>query len=126
MCATTRASMSVKLTAPAPEVQYLPAIFRRVQRGDIRMPAFQRGFVWKAGQILELMESIYRGFPIGSILLWKVDGPILRVEDQSKSLFPVNDDSYPAHFVLDGLQRLSSLYAAFHFDVRHHDKMFRV
>ena len=90
------------------------------------MPAFQRGFVWKAGQVLELLESIYRGFPIGSALLWRVDGPILRVEDQSKSLFPANDSSYPAHFVLDGLQRLSTLYATFHFDPQHHDKMFKV
>ncbi|HWO18555.1 MAG TPA: DUF262 domain-containing protein [Kofleriaceae bacterium] len=118
--------MATKLTAPTPEVQYLPAIFRRIQRGDIRMPAFQRGFVWKPSQILELLESIYRGFPIGSVLLWRVDGPILRVEEQSKSVFPQNDDSYPAYFVLDGLQRLSTLYAVFHFDPKHHDKMFRV
>src|SRR5262245_12449511 len=118
--------MANKLTAPAPEVQYLPAIFRRIQRGDIRMPAFQRGFVWKAGQVLELLESIYRGYPIGSILLWRVEAPILRVEDPKNSFFPANDDSYPAHFILDGFQRLSTLYSVFHFDPEIHPPMCNV
>ena len=62
-----------RLLPPSPEVQYLPAIFRRIQSGDIRIPAFQRDFVWNEAQILELLESVYRGFPIGSALLWKVE-----------------------------------------------------
>lgn len=118
--------MPKRQTAPTPEVQYLPAVFRRIQKGDIKMPAFQRGFVWKPNQIIELLESIYRGFPIGSILLWRVERSILRVEDPEKSYFPETNELYPTHFVLDGLQRLSTLYAVFHFRADKHPAMFDV
>lgn len=118
--------MATKWVAPTPEVQYLPTIFRRIQNGDIRMPAFQRGFVWKPGQVIELLESIYRGFPIGSVLLWKVEEAILQSEDPHKSYLPPDKGSFPTHFILDGLQRLSTLYAVFHFNAKAHPQMFDV
>jgi uncharacterized protein with ParB-like and HNH nuclease domain len=42
----------------------------RIREGDIKIPAFQRGFVWDQTQISELLDSIYYNYPIGSILLW--------------------------------------------------------
>lgn len=78
------------------------------------MPAFQRAFVWKEKQIIELLESVYRGFPIGSLLFWRVNDPILRVENEAESVFPPLKLKYPLSYVLDGLQRLSALYAVFH------------
>ena len=56
---------------PAPEVQHLPTLLRRVQAGEIRVPAFQRDYVWTEKQIIELLESIYNGYPIGSLLFWQ-------------------------------------------------------
>jgi len=119
--------MSTKrLMPPSPEVQYLPMIFRRIQQGDIRMPAFQRGFVWKEGQVIELLESVYKGFPIGSVLLWKVESRVLKVEDPEYSFFPEIKEQYPTHFILDGLQRLSTLYSVFHYDSAHHKDIFDI
>lgn len=88
------------------------------------MPAFQRGFVWDRKQILELLESIFQGFPIGSVLLWKVNQRELNLEDPKVSNFPTVDQSFPTHYILDGLQRLSSLYAVFHYDQAAHEKQF--
>jgi hypothetical protein len=105
-----------RLLPPSPEVQYLPAIFRRIQSGDIRIPAFQRDFVWNEAQILELLESVYRGFPIGSALLWKVESNVLKISDSSSIPFPSVDVKFPLNFVLDGMQRLSALYGVFHND----------
>ncbi|MCK1286593.1 DUF262 domain-containing protein [Bradyrhizobium sp. 44] len=42
------------------------------------MRTLQRDFVWEEKQVLELLESVYRGFPIGSILLWRVDKPVFK------------------------------------------------
>jgi len=107
----------MRLSPPAPEVQYLPAIFRKIQGGDIRIPAFQRDFVWSYNQLLSLLESVYRGFPIGSILFWRVDSRILRVESSGETVFPNLPEKFPLSYVLDGLQRLSALYGCFHWQL---------
>lgn len=104
----------MRQSPPTPEVQYLPAIFRKIQNGDIRIPAFQRDFVWTENQVLALLESVYRGFPMGSILLWRVNSKILKVEAPIGSIFPNLPEEFPLSYVLDGLQRLSALYGCFH------------
>lgn len=106
--------ISNKPIAPRPEVQHLPTLFRRIQAGEIRVPAFQREFAWDAAQVISLLDSVYSGYPIGSILLWEVTGPVFREELVADLPFPETDKAYPAQFVLDGLQRLSSLYGVFH------------
>lgn len=104
------------LMPPAPSVEHLTTIFRRISKGDIRIPAFQRRLVWTEGQVISLLESVYRGFPIGSILLWSVRTEVLREARFEYDLFPITQPSFPTHYVLDGLQRLSSLYGVFQFD----------
>lgn len=42
-----------------------------VPKGQIRVPAFQRGFVWDPERVAFLMDSIYKGYPFGSLLLWR-------------------------------------------------------
>lgn len=105
---------TTRYLAPAPEVQYLPQIFRRIKIGELRIPAFQREFKWKNEQALSLLESVYRGFPIGSMLFWKVEEPVLKVESSPQSPFPIVEDKFPLFYVLDGLQRLAVLYGVFH------------
>ncbi|RAP26722.1 hypothetical protein C2W64_01438 [Brevibacillus laterosporus] len=46
-------------------------IISKITSGQIRIPAFQRGFVWSPEQVALLLDSIYKGFPIGSVLLWR-------------------------------------------------------
>jgi uncharacterized protein with ParB-like and HNH nuclease domain len=57
-----------------PEISTSPEkidkIINRINSGDIRIPAFQRAYVWKQNQILDLLDSIVKSYPIGSILLW--------------------------------------------------------
>ena len=44
-----------------------------IAEGGIKIPPLQRPFVWKAYQIIELLESIYNDYPIGSILCWETN-----------------------------------------------------
>jgi uncharacterized protein with ParB-like and HNH nuclease domain len=47
------------------------AVLESVLRGQTRIPAFQRGFVWEPDRVAYLMDSIYKGFPFGSLLFWR-------------------------------------------------------
>lgn len=115
-----------RFSPPSPEVIYLPALFRRIENGDLRIPAFQRGLVWGEDRIIGLLESVFKGFPIGSLLIWKVDSPLLKIESRELSVFPTVEVRYPCNFILDGLQRTSVLYAVFHYQEELHDSMFDI
>jgi len=49
-------------------------VIEHVSSGAIRIPAFQRGFVWDAEHVAYLMDSIYKGFPFGAVILWRTKG----------------------------------------------------
>lgn len=114
------------VSAPAPEVQYLPHIFRRIQMGDIKIPAFQRTFIWSEAQVLELLNSIYRGFPIGSVLFWRVEEKVFKIARAEATSFPETPEDYPLSYVIDGLQRLSTLYGCFHWKEKDKANIFNV
>lgn len=100
-----------QLPPPSPEVLHIPTILRRVQQGEIRAPAFQRNYVWDEKQVLELLESIYKGYPIGSLLLWQTDA--FELSTSSRFPFPTASAQKPTHFILDGMQRLATIYNCF-------------
>ncbi len=89
-------------------------LITRINSGDIRIPAFQRAYVWKQNQLLELLDSIIRNYPIGSILLWSTSTERLKhTRNIAGYEIPDNPLEYPVNYVLDGQQRLSSIYATF-------------
>lgn len=78
-----------------------------VQAGRIRLPSFQRGLRWKRSDIEDLLDSIYRGYPIGTLLFWKKPAEAAVVQ-----LGPVSIDAparQDAWWVLDGQQRITAL-----------------
>lgn len=85
----------------------------RIRDGDIKIPAFQRGFVWDQEQIIALLDSIYRNYPIGSILLWSSSERLKSSRNIGGLKLPDREPDYPVNYVLDGQQRLSSIYAVF-------------
>lgn len=77
-----------------------------IERGELRLPEMQRKFVWTATRVRDLFDSLYRGYPSGSILVWETDQeqPTRDLAiDQGKSPF------YGHKLLLDGQQRLTSL-----------------
>lgn len=114
------------MSTPKPEVLYLPAIFREIRQGRTRVPAFQRGFVWNQNQILELLESIYKSYPIGSLLFWNIDVSEMRTDSSEESPLPHPEVQGTVDFILDGMQRITSLYGAFHSDQRLSNDIFDI
>ena len=56
---------------PQPSVDRIDGLASRILTGDILLPKFQRSFVWERPQIVSLLDSVARGYPIGSVLLWQ-------------------------------------------------------
>lgn len=96
-----------------PTAQKIDRLIKRIDDGDIKIPAFQRGYVWKQNQVIELLESIIRDYPIGSVLLWKSSERIKSTRNLAGYKIPIKDEAYPVNYVLDGQQRLASLYGVF-------------
>jgi hypothetical protein len=80
----------------------------QIERGELRLPEMQRQYVWQATRVRDLMDSLYRGYPSGAILIWETDEAVpLRT-------FGVEQESNPfqaSKLLLDGQQRLTSLSA---------------
>lgn len=101
---------------------------QRIDNGKMYLPALQRKFVWKADQIIKLFDSILRGYPIGTFLFWNLaDAENIHEysfykflthydEDSNKhnelAPFPQLENKEGYYGVLDGQQRLSSIYLA--------------
>lgn len=87
-------------------------ILRGVDKSTIQIPPFQREFVWSPGMIRFLLDSIYRGYPIGSFIFWRTS----RRLPHHRIIGGIElSDSAPGtliDYVLDGQQRITSLYAA--------------
>jgi hypothetical protein len=82
-----------------------------IARGEVVLPEFQRAYVWKESQVVRLLDSLYHSYPSGQILLWDTAAlPISRGLSgvQETSLAPAGRPKV----VLDGQQRLTSLYKA--------------
>jgi len=105
----------VTFSTPQPAVVHLFTIFRQIASGELRIPAFQREFVWNDKQIIDLLTSVREQYPIGSILLWHVDQKMLEIASHQVTGFPDVPESFPTNYVLDGMQRLSTLYGTFHY-----------
>ena len=78
------------------------------KRGELRLPEIQRHYVWRAPRVRDLLDSLYRGYPSGSILMWETDEPVPTRE----SAISQNTSAFAGRkLLLDGQQRLTSLTA---------------
>ena len=80
----------------------------------IQIPPFQRSFVWRPSDIKFLLDSIYRGYPIGSFIFWKTTRKLPRTRSVGNIAFESREISEGTEisYVLDGQQRITSLFAA--------------
>lgn len=89
----------------------------RIVAGEIRIPKFQRGFVWDSKSVAALMDSIYRRFPIGAILLWRTREQLAGERNLGPFEIPEPKNDWPIDYVLDGQQRITSIFGVFQTDL---------
>ena len=84
----------------------------QIHHSELALPAFQRDFVWDPGAIEELIESIMRHYPAGSLLFLKHTGDGFKVREFDCGPM-LQSDMGTSYLVLDGQQRLTPLYQGY-------------
>ena len=82
----------------------LNTILDQIDLGSIALPEFQRGYVWSRDQVRKLMRSLYLGYPVGSLLVWKTKTENVQARGDGDLASGTVD------LLLDGQQRITSLY----------------
>ncbi|QYM65371.1 MULTISPECIES: DUF262 domain-containing protein [unclassified Microbacterium] len=92
---------------------YIRDLNAKIRAGEMKVPKFQRPFVWTEDQALALLDSLRRNYPIGSLLLWRTPDRLKTERDLGLFQLPSVDDLSPTEYVLDGQQRVTVLYSVF-------------
>lgn len=87
----------------------LENLLHYIEIGDIGLPDIQRPFVWSNAKVRDLFDSMYRGFPVGYLLFWEngTGNGVKQIGSEAKQ------HTVPARLIVDGQQRLTSLFAVF-------------
>lgn len=87
----------------------LDHLVKNIERGDIALPELQRPFVWPNRKVRDLLDSMLRGFPVGYLLFW-----VTGAEPGARAIgVDVKDQAVPRWLIVDGQQRLTSVYSVF-------------
>jgi hypothetical protein len=84
----------------------LKKLVEDIYMGEIGLPDIQRPFVWSTSKVRDLFDSMYRGYPIGYLLLWENGDP-----GEYRAIGAIPKQKVPRLLIVDGQQRLTSLYA---------------
>ncbi len=98
---------------PKPDSKKYSDLISEINKGIIKVPKFQRDFVWSIDKTAKLLDSILKGYPIGTFILWQTDERINDIKNVGNLPLPRTPDGNKVQYVLDGQQRITSLFAAY-------------
>ncbi len=81
-------------------------LVEEIRHGKIALPDIQRPFVWSSAQVRDLFDSMYRGFPVGTLMFWETGAAV-----GMRQVGGGENEGVPRLLIVDGQQRLTSLYA---------------
>lgn len=90
----------------------LPDILKDINGGKVQLPDFQRGWVWDDDHITSLIASISLSYPIGAVMLLQTGGDGIQFQPRPIQGVPISANAKPEYLILDGQQRMTSLYLA--------------
>jgi hypothetical protein len=88
-------------------LQHVSDLIKQIKLGELILPEFQRGYVWKRPKVKAYVQSLYLGYPTGHFLIWKAYSP-----QRSRGPAPISENTF-SRLILDGQQRLTSLFTLF-------------
>jgi hypothetical protein len=94
-----------------PEIEFIEILLQSISSGVLRVPKFQRPYYWNPSDMLSLFDSIYKGYPIGSLLLWESTGRVESLDEVGPIKIPF-PETKPLTYILDGHQRLATLFGS--------------
>ena len=103
----------MKFKQPKPDSKKYSDLIGEIQNGTIKIPKFQREFVWSIDKTAKLLDSILKGYPIGTFIFWRTDERINDIKNVGNLGIPDTPEGTKVEYVLDGQQRITSLFAAY-------------
>lgn len=98
---------------PEPQSTGLSSLLNDIDSGRIKIPQFQRQYVWEKKAAAQLLDSIAKGFPIGTFILWETQEELRSIRNIGNHNLPETPAGHVAQYILDGQQRITSLYTCF-------------
>lgn len=99
-------------TTTTPHSKNAKQLLNDIDQGLICLPRFQRDFVWSIEKSAALVDSVLKGFPIGALIFWRTSETLKDHRQLGRFKLPEPPVGQERNYVLDGQQRLTSLYAA--------------
>lgn len=91
----------------------LKKLLTEMESGQIKIPKFQRNYIWEKTKVVKLLNSIYHQYPIGSFFFWIAPPEYQSFTRQTEDLgLPNSQNNGAFQFILDGQQRMISLFVA--------------
>ena len=87
-------------------------LISEIRSGQIKIPQFQRDFVWDLKRSARLLDSIFKNYPIGTFIFWRTDNELRSIRNIGNIDLPKPTEGEFVTYVLDGQQRITSLYAS--------------
>ena len=102
-----------KIKQPKPDTKKYNDLFSEIEKGIIQVPKFQRDFVWDLDKTTALLDSMLKGYPIGTFIFWETSEKLNSIKKIGDIDLPSPPEDKYINYVLDGQQRITSLYAAY-------------
>lgn len=100
------------MNLPEPLSLTFPSLIGDIEKGIIKIPQFQRDFVWNKETSAKLLDSIVKGYPIGTFILWKTKEELRALRNIGGIELPKTPKGDFIQYVIDGQQRLTTLFAS--------------
>ena len=100
----------IECAQPKPGYYRYAELILDIEKGNIQIPRFQRDFVWDKKKAAALIDSMLKGYPIGTFILWKTKDRLNNIKQLGNQDLPIVPDDNFVNYVLDGQQRLASLF----------------
>jgi len=100
------------MNQPEPQTKIFPALLNSIESGHTKIPQFQREFVWSKQKSAKLLDSILKGYPIGTFIIWRTKDVLRVVRNLGGIELPQTPAGDSVEYILDGQQRLTSLFAS--------------
>jgi hypothetical protein len=105
--------IKIMANQPKPDSKKYSDLMREIEKGQIKIPKFQRSFVWSKERTASLLDSVLKGYPIGTFILWETTERLNEVKNIGNLELPSIPEGERVNYILDGQQRITSLYAAY-------------
>lgn len=100
------------MNLPEPQSLNFSSLMNDIEKGIIKIPQFQRDFVWSKEKSAKLLDSIVKGYPIGTFILWKTKDELRALRNIGGIELPRTPKGDFIQYVIDGQQRLTTLFAS--------------